>query len=666
MRKVVVVTVCLKCDHSNPNEVSFCEECGTMLPERTNETDPDQFIGTLLVGKFRVKELIGQGAMGRVYSATQEPINRKVAVKILHQHLMEDRRVARRFQREAEAASRFSHPNSIGIFDFGQTEEGSLYIAMEYIVGRDLAEIISKEAPLAPERAVRIAVQVLNALHLAHASRIIHRDLKPENIMSSDLPGHKDFVKVCDFGIAKIQQQPGAQGQESALTMFGMICGTPYYMSPEQAKGEELDGRTDLYSMGVIIYEMLTGEVPFRGSTPVEVIARHLTDPPLPPSKMRPDIRIPRALEAVVMRAMSKRREDRFKDAQDFASELENALKEAEFQADLERVLQDAQEPPQNHTPSQQLQASSMSGGPGVGLAPPRQTNAPPMAAPLSPLSQDASDILMSPRAAELSPLSRNTPIPRSNPIPAQDPPLILLDEVEDDELLQPKRSPIAVILLLVGIVGVVVGGFFAFSGPGESKKPKSVSGDTLRGGARGVVVPPKGRGQLRSLPRKLVTPRVTPKVRPQVPVRRPRRVVKVRRRSFNPALRNRFKALRNQLRAWERKHKIYPIDLNYRGRKLHKRFQQAAKRKRYAKATRHLKELIRMLGNLHSVPGWAVNNKYKRMNRKYKRIDSKMSASDRAKVDQLLFPIMNAQGQRQYATMNRLINKGFKLIDRY
>ncbi len=334
--------VCPKCTHDNPPELNTCEECGADISFVASD-GLDPLIDQVLVGKFHIKELIGQGAMGRVYRAVQAPINREVAIKILHQHLMEDQRVARRFQREAEAASRFTHPNSIAIFDFGQTENKSLYIAMEYIVGPDLARVISDDSPLPIDRVIKIGSQVLSALQLAHNSKIIHRDLKPENIMLAHIGGQDELVKVCDFGIAKIQQPETNKG-ESALTMFGMICGTPYYMSPEQAKGEELDGRTDLYSMGVILYEMLTGEVPFRGSTPVEVIARHLTDQAVPPSKLRGDSQIPRALEDVVMRALRKNRNERFATAEEFRHALEKAREETAFHLELERVLQTSEE----------------------------------------------------------------------------------------------------------------------------------------------------------------------------------------------------------------------------------------------------------------------------------------------------------------------------------
>ncbi len=334
--------VCLRCEHNNPDENTFCEQCGEQLP---GEEGKDPLIGKLISGKFEVVELIGQGAMGKVYRAIQKPIEREVAIKLLHPHLMEDKRVTKRFMREAQAASRFNHPNSIQIFDFGQTEDGSLYIAMEYITGTDLAEVIAKEAPLDPQRVVHIATQALSALQIAHLNKIIHRDLKPENIMLEELPDNKEFVKVCDFGIAKIQQ-PVHGNRESALTVFGMICGTPYYMSPEQARGEELDGRTDLYSMGVILYEMLTGEIPFHGATPVEVIAKHLTEKPKPLREVRPDLNIPPKLEQVVMKALEKDRNRRFSSAQEMADALKQAIAEESLAKDLQSLVREVEDSP--------------------------------------------------------------------------------------------------------------------------------------------------------------------------------------------------------------------------------------------------------------------------------------------------------------------------------
>lgn len=642
-----------------------------MLPQGEGDA-PDPLIGQLLVQKFRIDKLIGQGAMGRVYSATQEPINRRVAVKILHQHLMEDRRVARRFQREAEAASRFSHPNSIGIFDFGQTAEGSLYIAMEYIDGRDLAEIISQEAPISPERCVRIATQVLNALHLAHSSRIIHRDLKPENIMLTDLPGHKDFVKVCDFGIAKIQQQPG-KDQESALTMFGMICGTPYYMSPEQAKGEELDGRTDLYSMGVILYEMLTGRVPFRGSTPVEVIARHLTDPPTPPSKVDPNIHVPRALEQIILRAMSKTREERFEDATAFSGALEKALKETEFQADLERVLQESQENAQNHTPSKPLDASSPTARVTAGGIPQHvmaSASAPPVARPRSTSSELASQVSRTASSAfeepvstdPLTPLqgnvSRHTPVPSVSMSPVEHEPLLLSDEFED---VPPKsKKTLAIVVLLIG-VAALVGGYVYL----EQNKPKTntvVHVPAIRGYAPSLRGAPSKRRTLTSKKlKKQRTKRSTNRGR-----KRAYRKKSTRRYNSSYAFKKKFQKQYQRLAYWKKVHQIYAVDFNAYGRRIERQCLAYVNKGQYNKAYNSLNKLIHHLNGLRGIPSWAANNKFKRFQKQWDKISSQTNPSDKAKVEGLLFPMMNAQGTKQYNKLNKMMNRAFSILRKY
>jgi tRNA A-37 threonylcarbamoyl transferase component Bud32 len=281
----------------------------------------DPFIGRTLVGKYRVDSLLGVGAMGKVYRAEQLSLSKPVAVKVLHRHLMSDEALAKRFHREAKSASTLNHPNSIQIIDFGQAEDGSLYIAMELLAGRDLGKIIRKEFPLPPERVIHLVAQVLSALDEAHAHSIIHRDLKPENIMVVDLRGEKDLVKVCDFGIAKVQD-PKSDGGSVAITMAGLVCGTPEYMSPEQARGEKLDGRSDLYSVGIILYQMVTGAVPFHAESALGIVTKHLVEAPIPPRTRRPELDIHPALEALILRAMSKEREGRPADATAFRQEL--------------------------------------------------------------------------------------------------------------------------------------------------------------------------------------------------------------------------------------------------------------------------------------------------------------------------------------------------------
>ena len=236
------------------------------------EQDPDiasldPMPGRVIVGNFRIEKLIGAGAMGNVYKALQLSLNKPVAVKILHHHLHEDDRLVARFKREAKSASLLNHPNSIQIIDSGEDGDGTLYIAMELLTGRDLAHVIRDDFPLPLLRVARVMTQVLNALDEAHAQGVIHRDLKPSNIMLIERRGEKDFVKVCDFGIAKATLGEAEDDRSAMLTVQGLVCGTPEYMSPEQARAEPLDGRADLYSAAVILYQLVTGDIPFRADS---------------------------------------------------------------------------------------------------------------------------------------------------------------------------------------------------------------------------------------------------------------------------------------------------------------------------------------------------------------------------------------------------------------
>jgi serine/threonine protein kinase len=293
------------------------------------EQDPrlerlDPFPGRVVAGNFRIDKLIGAGAMGNVYKAEQLSLSKPVAVKVLHAHLHSDEKLVTRFKREAKSASLLNHPNSIQIIDSGQDADGTLYIAMELLTGRDLAQVIRDDFPLSLSRVVRIMTQVMSALDEAHARGVIHRDLKPSNIMLIELRGQRDFVKVCDFGIAKATAVEDDRAQ--MLTIQGLVCGTPEYMSPEQARAEAIDGRADLYSAAVILYQLLTGDIPFRAETPMGIISRHLSEAPLPPSVRRPDLRLPRAVDEIVMRGLEKDRELRFPTAIAFRDALEVML----------------------------------------------------------------------------------------------------------------------------------------------------------------------------------------------------------------------------------------------------------------------------------------------------------------------------------------------------
>ncbi len=286
----------------------------------------DRWIGATVAGRFRLEAPIGAGAMGRVYRGAQLPVGEPVAIKLLHDHLGRDPRVAKRFDREARAASRLAHPSSVKILDFGEAEDGTLYIAMELLEGDDLQAIIDSDAPLAPPRIGDLMVQTLRALDQAHAAGIIHRDLKPENVVVIEDAEGRERVKVCDFGIAKIVE---GDSKITAITKDGYVCGTPEYMAPEQARGEAIDARTDVYAAGVMLYQMLTGSVPFRASSALGVITKHVKEAPLAPREARPEWSIPASLERVALTALAKRPDERYASAAAMADAIERAMERA-------------------------------------------------------------------------------------------------------------------------------------------------------------------------------------------------------------------------------------------------------------------------------------------------------------------------------------------------
>ena len=282
----------------------------------------DPLIGRSLPGGYLILELVGVGGMGRVYRAEQTTLGRTVAVKIIHPHLVGEENAAARFITEARAASRLNHPHSVGIIDFGKSPEGLMYLVMEFLRGRDLARVVYEDGPLPFRRIVDILRQTLAALGEAHNESIVHRDLKPENIIIEPVRSGGDFVKVVDFGLAKIR----ADTQQPSITSPGIVCGTPEYMSPEQARGDTIDARSDLYAMGVILYQLLAGRLPFEAESPTQVVLAHLTQAPRDPREVAPERRIPLGLVDVTLKLLSKDQADRYQDADELSGALGDAM----------------------------------------------------------------------------------------------------------------------------------------------------------------------------------------------------------------------------------------------------------------------------------------------------------------------------------------------------
>ncbi len=285
-------------------------------------------IGDIVAGKYRLLAMIGEGGMGVVYLAEHSLIEKRVALKVLRAEYSTKPELVSRFQQEAISASRIKHPNVLDVFDFGQLEDGSFFLAMEYLSGRDLAGELTESGTIAPDRAVRIALQMCRALAAAHARGVVHRDLKPENVFLHLTEDADEVVKIVDFGIAQLkgkeEKEEGAV-RRRRLTRTGMIFGTPEYMSPEQAKGISVDLRSDIYGLGVILYEMVTGAVPFTGTTFMAVLTAHMTQPVPPIRAIAPDTLISNELELAIMRSLEKTPEKRFQSMRELASVLQKA-----------------------------------------------------------------------------------------------------------------------------------------------------------------------------------------------------------------------------------------------------------------------------------------------------------------------------------------------------
>ncbi len=283
-----------------------------LLRTRPGGNAYDRLVGQTLDRRYIVERKIGEGGMGVVFAVRHNVIERPLAIKVLKREVMRDSATISRFKREAQAASRIGHPNIVDVTDFGETPDGMTYSVMEFVDGQTLAAAIKHGAPFPAERVIRVASQIARALEAAHNKGIVHRDLKPENVFLVDREGRPDFVKIVDFGIAKVQPVENAP-TTPRLTRAGAVFGTPEYMAPEQAAGRgDTDRRVDVYALGTIMYEMLVAKVPHKGGSMMQTIAMQMLDPITTPSQVHPDLAIPPALEAIVMKALAKPRDQRY------------------------------------------------------------------------------------------------------------------------------------------------------------------------------------------------------------------------------------------------------------------------------------------------------------------------------------------------------------------
>ncbi len=308
-------TVCIHCDHDHPAE----ELCHSINEHSLAKHEDDSLIGQILGEKYRIEEEIGAGGMCLVYRATQTLIGKTVALKVLRPQLAVDQDIVRRFEQEATALGRLHHPHAINVFDFGFTPQGSPFLVMDFIGGQTLTETLRQAGPLPVAHANKLLGQICGALQAAHAEGIIHRDIKPDNLLISEADG-EDWVTVVDFGVAKIQEDIN---QKAALTGAGIIIGTPRYMSPEQSEGKAIDLRSDIYSLGVVLYEMLAGEAPFNDDSSTRLLIKHLTELPPPLREKRPEISA--QIEAIVMSALAKDPNERPASALELSEAFERA-----------------------------------------------------------------------------------------------------------------------------------------------------------------------------------------------------------------------------------------------------------------------------------------------------------------------------------------------------
>ena len=308
--------ICPVCSTEYPDDVKFCPNDGQTLRATAPAND---LVGQVVADRYHVVKKLGEGGMGQVYLAEHVKMGRRSAIKVMNASMVHDPDAVARFNREASNASRITHPNVCAIYDFGETPDGLIYLAMEFIEGEPLTDLLERNGALPLARATSVFLQTADALQAAHDLGIVHRDLKPDNIMLTKGRGGGETVKVVDFGIAKAV---GGDEAGQKVTKTGLVVGTPEFMSPEQLSGDTLDGRSDLYSLALVLYRMLSGKLPFEATTVQETMIKRLTDEPTTLAAARPDLSFPAGLQPVIDTALARTPTDRYQTVAKFAADV--------------------------------------------------------------------------------------------------------------------------------------------------------------------------------------------------------------------------------------------------------------------------------------------------------------------------------------------------------
>jgi serine/threonine protein kinase len=444
---------CPACHKTYPGEYNVCPADQTGL-QNTHEFQP----GMIIRNKYQILDRIGVGGMGIVYRARHLTFNEVCAIKIVSDAIAGDANFLQRFQTEAVVTRKLRHPNAVRVDDFDYTDDGRPFIVMELVEGKSIGEILQEQGPFRVPRAVRIATQVARALGVAHKLGVVHRDIKPGNILLTTDEQGQEIAKVLDFGIAKLREVAGEA--QSGMTMTGMVVGTPLYMSPEQFMGKkaagEIDGRTDIYSLGVVLYQMVTAQLPFEGDTPYSLMLQHLQGTVRPPHELVPDLHIPEALSQVILKAIDKSRDLRFQTAEELIAALDQVTGDR-VTDDWVTTGQVVSEPVANvpspaSTGASQVRASQVRASQ-VSPTPPKSQ--PSLAATVRTPAPSATQPLTSPVAAQPSLAGGGSAAPTADSV--------LVKSAAQHVFVQPRKFRLKhflalVALLLAGVVVAAVG----------------------------------------------------------------------------------------------------------------------------------------------------------------------------------------------------------------